>query len=158
MTPAAPQCVAVYRPPLITMVRPVTNGAPGGTLPQDNPVIVFRFASSEAADSIDLKSVAVTAIGPKPQSISRALNVSSLGNTASGSLADPNGRELALGDYQVVARICSNRGACSSSRVTVSVVSTWATPADSATIATTKSQRSGLIGLLLGAVKKLFQR
>jgi hypothetical protein len=48
-----------YRPPALALVQP----AAGGSVPQDRPVVVFRFAAGEPNDLIDVRSFAVAVDG-----------------------------------------------------------------------------------------------
>lgn len=102
-----------YRTPAIALVQPGN----GGTLPQDKPVAVFRFAQGEPADAVDVRSLVVTLDGAD---VTARFQV--VGNDAWGSLADPAAGPLNPGPHQVLARICSARGACGSASAVVSII------------------------------------
>jgi hypothetical protein len=97
--------VAAYRVPTIGLAQP--SGA--ALLPQDRPVVVFRFAPGEPNDPIDLASFTVSVDGHDQ---TRSFQVTA--SEAWGSLLGgvPRDSSAALGTRQVTARICSARGAC----------------------------------------------
>lgn len=108
---ASPQ-LAPYRTPVIALVQP----ASGGAVPKDKPVVVFRFAQGEPDDAIDAKSFAVSVDGVD---VTPGFQVA--GSEAWGSLIGALNEPLAAGIHQVIARICSARGACGSASASVSV-------------------------------------
>ncbi len=112
--PSPPQAplLAAYRTPVIALVEP----AGGGSVPQDRPVVVFRFAQGEPNDAIDARSFSVTIDGAD---ITRAFRIA--GGDAWGSLAGGSANPLAVGMHEVIARICSERGTCGSTTAPVAV-------------------------------------
>ena len=105
----APQ-IAPYKLPTIALVQPPS----GGTVPQDKPVVVFRFAQGEPADPIDVRSFTVMVDGEdRTRLFQLALLAAAApalpGGEAWGPLDD---RTVAEGSHEVSARICSSRGAC----------------------------------------------
>jgi hypothetical protein len=98
-----PPVVPPYRLPVIALAQPVT----GSALPQDKPVVLFRFAAGEATDPIDLGSFAVSVDGEN-----RTALFQMSGAEAWGPLTSEADR-IELGEHELVARICSSRGACS---------------------------------------------
>ncbi len=95
---------AAYRAPTIALVQP----AAGGVIPQDRPVVLLRFAAGEPNDPIDAASFVVTHAGEERTG---GFHVSAA--EAWGSLAPPvHGPALRLGSHFLDARICSVRGAC----------------------------------------------
>lgn len=142
--PPAPQAPPVagapYRAPMIALVQP----ANGGTLPQDKPVVVFRFSQGEAADPIDAGSLAVTVDGRDRTSLFRVTAAE-----AWGPIAD-DAPPLAAGPHQVTARICSTRGACAAVGATLIAV------ADPGGLSPPpQKRRDWLIDLVLQAARKL---
>lgn len=99
--------VAAYRVPTIALVQP----AGAATLPQDRPVVVFRFGPGEPNDPIDLASFAVTLDGGDRTQSFQVTGVEAWGSLA-GAAAVQSDSSLALGTHQISARICSARGAC----------------------------------------------
>jgi hypothetical protein len=109
--------LAPYRAPVLALVQPAT-----GTVTQDKPVVVFRFAQGEPTDPIDLASFAVSVDGENRTSLFQLATLPA--GEAWGPLADPRtaSRELAVGTHLVAARICSTRGACGAVNATVMVM------------------------------------
>jgi hypothetical protein len=106
-----PPAVSPYRLPVIALAQPAT----GSALPQDKPVVLFRFAAGEATDPIDLGSFAVSVDGENRTSLFQMSGAEAWGPLSSG--AD----RITLGEHEVVARICSARGACSTTIALVTV-------------------------------------
>lgn len=103
--------VAPYRAPVLALVQP----AEGGTVPQDRPVVVFRFAAGEPDDPIDLRSFAVSVDDRDRTALFRIA-----GNDAWGPLAAAPAT-IELGPHELEARVCSARGACASAKATITV-------------------------------------
>ena len=103
--------ILTYRPPRIALVQP----AVGGTLQQDRPAVVFRFTAGEAGDPLDVKSFAVSVDARDHTSSFQVSATEAWGLVAS----DPS--DLSIGAHQIAARICSLRGACSSTAATITV-------------------------------------
>lgn len=104
--------LAPYRTPVIALVQP----ASGGAVPQDKPLVVFRFAQGEPDDAIDAKSFTVSVDG-----VDATPGFQVVSGEAWGPLVGAVREPLAAGIHQVVARICSARGACGSASASVSV-------------------------------------
>lgn len=146
-TPQTPQ-IAAYRPPAIVLVQP----ADGGTIPQDKPVVAFRFAPGEPGDALDLSTFRVAADGVDQSNRFQLSASEAWGALVSSAPDEP----IAAGSHQVAARICSSRGACGETQATVSVVPPL-TPADSTGLRR-PSRRERVIDALLAAVKRLLQQ
>lgn len=124
--------LAPYRTPVIALVQPTS----GGAIPRDKPVVVFRLAQGEPSDGIDAKSLTVTVDGID---VTPAFQLA--GNDAWGSLAGAaSASPLDVGVHQVIARICSARGACGSVSAAVTIAAV-AQPTIAATEPTTKRGR-----------------
>lgn len=144
--PAPPPLSATYRQPTIALAQPPG----GGTLPQDKPVVVIRFAHGEPGDPLDLTSFRLTLDGEERTAL---FHVGAA--EAWGPLAAPeDGEPLAAGPHQLRARICSERGACASLAASIAVVPDPTAPAEPAATSG-KSRRDGLLELLLDAARKL---
>lgn len=112
--PAPPPPTATYRTPLLNLVQP----ASGGSVPQDKPVVVFRFAQGESDDQIDLRSFSVAVDG---RDVSAGFQIA--GSDAWGPLMPRSDAEpLAVGAHELSAQLCSARGACAIARATVTVM------------------------------------
>lgn len=137
--------IPAYRTPVIALVQP----SDGGTVPQDKPVIVFRFAQGEADDPIDMRSLSVVRDG-----IDITTGFQLTGFEAWGSIggAPPTGALLSLGAHQLVARICSARGACGTVNASVSIVAASASEQPGAAAPT---RRGRIIDFLIRSTKKL---
>ncbi|NUR35737.1 MAG: hypothetical protein HOQ30_17165 [Gemmatimonadaceae bacterium] len=146
---AVPQ-LAPYRTPVIALVQP----ASGGTVPQDKPVVVFRFAQGEPDDAVDAKSFAVSVDGVD---VTGGFQV--VGGEAWGSLADASpatgASPITPGAHQVIVRICSERGACGSASASVSVISSAQQSAILPSGNTAMSKRTRLLDLVIRATRKL---
>ena len=139
-----PAILPLYRTPVIALVQPPS----GGAVPQDKPVVIFRFAQGEAGDGVDVKSFGVTVDGVD---ITAAFQIA--GGDAWGSLAGlRRDVPLSLGVHGVVARICSERGACGTVSAAVSVAQ--GANADAPSTEAPK-RRDRLLDVLLRATKKL---
>lgn len=157
--PAAPQqpqlptptstVLAPYRAPVLALVQPAT-----GTVTQDKPVVVFRFAQGEPADPIDLASFAVSVDG---EDRTRLFQVAtgSAGGDAWGPLDPPGDEALTAGAHQVVARICSTRGACASAASAVIVMPPLVQPAGDAAPDEKKSRKRKVLDAVVGVGRKL---
>ncbi|MFN2399803.1 MAG: hypothetical protein ABR543_14380 [Gemmatimonadaceae bacterium] len=143
-SPDQPTTITPYRTPRIALVQP----APGGTLPQDKPVVVFRFTEGEPADAIDAASFRVSV-----DSHDRSSSFRVSAAEAWGSLAAPHpDSTIAPGLHQVAARICSSRGACAFVEVPVTIAATTPT---TPTATTRREKKRDLIELLIEAARKL---
>lgn len=135
--------LAPYRSPVIALVQP----ASGGAIPHDKPVVVFRFAQGEPNDGIDAKSLTVTVDGID---VTAAFQLA--GSDAWGSLAGAGASALDVGVHQVIARICSARGACGTVSAAV-MIAAVAQPTVAVTEPATK--RGRVIDFVIRATKKL---
>jgi hypothetical protein len=145
---ATPGMLAPYRAPLIALVQPA--GTAGGFVPQDRPVVVFRFAAGEADDPLDVRSLVVAVDGAD-----RTVLFQTSASEAWGALADDEAvrrGKLAAGAHRVAARICSARGACGSTEAQVLVVPGLVT--EKATAAD-ESRRRRVLGAVLGIARRL---
>lgn len=117
-------------------------------MPQDKPVVVFRFVEGEPGDAIDARSLSVTIDGAN---ITPAFRIA--GGDAWGSLTGVAGAAaLGAGAHQVFARICSERGACGS----VSAVVNAEPPVERTGAATAVTGRGGkLLDFLIRATRRL---
>jgi hypothetical protein len=55
-----PPAVPSYQPPVLALVQPAT----GGSVPQDRPVIVFRFAPGDSIDPVNAQLAITAAAAP----------------------------------------------------------------------------------------------
>jgi hypothetical protein len=143
-TPGPTSQIAAYRPPALALVQP----AVGGSVPQDRPVVVFRFAPGEPGDAIDARTFVATVDGRDRSALFQVA-----GGEAWGPLSvTPNdGRSgLILGPHQIWARICSVRGTCGEVNATITVAPV-ANPAN----APVAERKNTLIDFLLSAARKL---
>ena len=141
--------LAPYRVPVLALVQPAT-----GTVTQDQPVVVFRFAHGEPGDPIDLASFAVSVDG---EDRTRLFQVATgaAGGDAWGPLDTPGDGSLTVGAHQVVARICSTRGACASAASAVIVMPPLVQPAGDAAPDDKKSRKRKLLDAVIGVGRKL---
>lgn len=145
-SPAGLPALGSYRTPAIALVQP----ASGGTVPQDKPVVVFRFAQGEPDDHLDLRSFAVSIDG---RDVSAGFQI--VGSDAWGSLAPLQTDGLpSVGVHAVTARICSERGACATVNAAVSIAQDGNAVAPSTQ---GMKKRDRFIDALLRVTKKLLQ-
>ncbi len=142
-----PSTIAAYRAPVIALVQPPG----GGTIPEDKPVLVFRFASAEAEDPLDGTSLRVLVNG-----VDQTARFQSNSTEAWGSIGDATtaSASIELGPRQVVARICSVRGACAETAHLVTVVPSLTGNADD-TRSRAEGKKERVLDALLAAVRKL---
>lgn len=149
-----PATLAPYRAPFIALVQPaaVAGTAAGGFVPQDRPVVVFRFAAGEADDPLDVRSFMVAVDGVDRTTLFQTTMGQAWGPLAGGESVARG--QLAAGTHRVVARICSTRGACSAVESQVLVVPgpTNAAPSEKAG---SESTRRRLMGAVLSATRRL---
>jgi hypothetical protein len=143
--PATPPTLQAYHPPAIALVEPL----PDASVPQDRPIVVFRFAAGDSADPIDARSFVVTVDGKDRSALFEVV-----GDIASGPLAAPSDTEvaIAIGPHSLAARICSLRGTCGEVVAAVTIASSPAIAADQQ-VHTALIQT--LVELLLALVKRL---
>jgi hypothetical protein len=144
--PAGPQTaptppMASYRPPALALVQP----AAGGSVPQDRPVVVFRF-TQESGEAIDLGSFAVAVDG-----VDRTQRFQVTPTEAWGPLA-ALGDSRAVGPHTLAARVCSLRGACSEITAVVTVATSSSANAEGS-----DERRRSVVELLLDAARKLLR-
>jgi len=145
--PAQSPAVQPYRPPVIAVVQPIE----GGSLPQDKPVVMMRFAAGEAGDPIDARSFAVSVDGEDQTHLFQVSATEAWGPLSS------NPAELALGVHELAARICSTRGSCSSATAQVTVVKPAVAIAGAA-IGKPVTTKKRVIDALLGALRTLLRQ
>ncbi len=157
-----PPGIAAYRTPMIAMVQPTsttqTGVAPGGSVPQDRPVVVFRFLQGEATDPIDVASFSLTITGPglSASGENRTTLFQIATADAWGPLADLKASSLiAPGTYQVTARICSTRGACTTSTTPVTVTPAPMTPLSANAIDHPQGLTDKLLGFVWSGLRRL---
>ena len=134
------------RPPTIELAQP----ASGGTVPQDRPIIAFRFATGDSTDALDLSSLRVGVDGRE-----RTAEFRIMPNEAWGTVAPAagGGALLALGSHTVTARICTLRGICAATAATVEV-----TTACPGVPARPPGEGHGLLASLWRLLRKLIGR
>lgn len=135
----------LYRPPALALVQPPA----GGSVPQDRPIVVFRFAPGESGDPIDARSFSVTV---NTENRSALFQVAA--SEAWGPLAPAvpgHAPAIAPGAHRVAARICSVRGACAEVIAMVTVVASPSSIPEKASV----DRKRTLIDLLLLAARKL---
>ena len=131
-----------YHPPVLALAQPLN----GGSVPQDRPVIVFRFAPGDSADPVDARSFTITVDGKD-----RSAGFQSARDMIWGALSPPDEPSgVSAGPHTIVARICSIRGSCGDASATVTVIAA-ATEAN----APTTSRKRTVLDLLITALKKL---
>lgn len=133
-----------YRLPALALVQPPA----GGSVPQDRPTVVFRFAPGEASDPIDSRTFAVTVGGENRSALFQVAATEAWGPLAPAVAGQSP--VIALGAHRVAARICSVRGACAAVTAVVTVVPPIASSEKVAT-----DRKRSLLELLLLAVRKL---
>ena len=141
--------LAPYRAPVLALVQPAT-----GTVTQDKPVVVFRFAQGEPSDPIDLASFAVSVDGEDRTRLFQ-LATGASGGDAWGPLDSPGHDALTVGAHQVVARICSTRGACASAAGAVIVMPPLVQSASDAAPDDKRSRKRKVLDAVIGVGRKL---
>jgi hypothetical protein len=144
--PATQASVPAYRAPVIALVQP----ALGGTIPQDKPVVIFRFAPGELTDPLDARSFSVGIDGEDKTALFQVTF-----GEAWGPLSGGGEKPIGLGAHQVSARICSTRGACADATTTVTVVPCKTGASSAAPSAASRNRRERLLDLVLQAARKL---
>jgi hypothetical protein len=114
---AQPSTVASpYRSPTIALVQP----APGASIAQDKPVLVLRFAQGEPTDPLDVRSLTIAVNGIDRTALFQVGATEAWGPIAPMQTDGTPG--VQPGVHQLVARICSSRGACGAVATTVTVL------------------------------------
>lgn len=137
-----PASLGVYRPPSLVLIQPTG----GGSVPQDRPVIMFRFAAGDSTDPIEARSFAIAVDGKDRTALFQLAR-----DEAWGPLAPTEETSsLAPGAHVFSGRICSIRGACGEISGSVLVA---AAPVPQGK--TSPDRKRTLIDLLLTAAKRL---
>ena len=143
-----PTAVAPYRAPTIALVQP----PPGGTVPRDKPVVVFRFAHGEPSDPIDATSFRVAVDGTDRSALFQVSATEAWGPLGVAR-PEASADSLAVGAHQMEARICSSRGTCAITAATVTVMPAPVKPNP----ASPTDRKARLLDLLLTAAKRLIE-
>lgn len=143
---AADSALLTYRPPRIALVQP----AQGGVLQQDRPVVVLRFAAGEAGDPVDVRSFAISVDAKDKTNLFSVSATEAWGPIASAP------SDLSLGNHEIAARICSARGACSSTTSTISISRPIVAIADTASVKGVSKKRR-VVDALLNALRTLIK-
>lgn len=141
--------VAAFRAPVLALVQPLD----GGIVHQDRPVVVFRFATGDATDPIDVGSFVVTVDG-----IDRSRHFQRAAGEAWGTLAPvAHGDSLLLGAHRLNARVCTMRGACAAVLATINVLPALipATSDPAAPPGAGRSRKQRLLDAALNAARRL---
>ena len=132
-----------YHPPMLALAQPQN----GGSVPQDRPVVVFRFAPGDSTDAVDARSFTITVDGKE-----RSAGFQAAHDMVWGALAPPDEAPgLSAGAHAIVARICSVRGACGDVSATVMVTVAGAADAN----APAPNRKRTVLDLVLAALRKL---
>lgn len=148
-TPAPSAQLPAYRTPVLEIAQPPS----GGAVPQDKPIVVFRFAQGEPDDQLDLRSLSVTVDG---RDVTSGFQVG--GSEAWGSLSlRDNPAAIAIGVHDVSAQICSTRGACAIARAMVTVLPplVGGPPQSSTNAPATTSLKRRILDAALNATRRL---
>lgn len=140
-----PAALSPYQAPAIALAQPRS----GGTVPQDRPVVVFRFAAGEPTDPIDARSFAVSVDG---EDHTRLFQMTAA--EAWGPLTPP-AELIDVGRHEIVARICSARGACSTTSALITVEAAGPDAGDRAN--KTRRKKVQILDALLGALRTLLK-
>lgn len=144
--PSSAPPVAGSPAPVIALVEP----PPGGSVPSDKPVVLFRFAPGDSSDAIDARSFAIAVDGEDRTALFQVT-----ATEAWGALAPPGDDgtlALAPGVRRVAARICSVRGVCAERAEHVMVVAS-----DVAVGAAPIDRKRSFLELVLLALRKLIE-
>ena len=107
VTTAVPAVIAAYRAPALALVQPSASGG-ALTVPQDKPVVVFRFAQGEADDPVDAATFRVSVDGRDRTAlfqIAAGQAWGPLGEPSSGASSGTSAL-VSAGAHQVAARVC----------------------------------------------------
>lgn len=140
--PTTSATLPAFRPPVLALVQPASNAS----VPQDRPVIVFRFALGDSTDPVDAQSFRVSVDGKDRSRLFQIARDMSWGPLA----ATEDWASLFIGRHSVRARICSIRGACAEVSDSVSVAAATA-PTETPPGNRTRT----LIDVLFAALRKL---
>lgn len=139
---AQPPVANSYGPPRLALAYP----AAGASVPSDSPTVVFRYASAEASDPLDLRSLVVVVDGADRTSHFRAT-----ADAAWGPII--NGRGEGIRAHSVRARICTVRGVCAEVSAIVAVLGSAVVKDDSVT----KARRGKIIDVVLEMARRLLR-
>jgi hypothetical protein len=134
-----------YQAPVIALAQPLN----GGSVPQDRPVVVFRFSAGEATDPIDSRSFAVSVDGKDHTPLFQMTATEAWGPL---NAAD---QHIGIGRHEVVARICSARGACSTTTALITVGA--AGPGNGSGEGNKQGKKMQMLDALLGALRTLLK-
>jgi hypothetical protein len=157
--PAPPSAtLAPYRAPVIALVQPAPFGTAGlttgaGSVPQDRPVVVFRFAAGEPDDPLDVGSFVVAVGGADRTALFQTTASQAWGPLASAEQLARG--ELTAGVHRVVARICSTRGTCATAEAQLLVVPGVVGPAATDETKPAHSGARRVLRVVLSATRKL---
>ena len=133
-----------YNAPSLALVQP----SPGGSVADDRPVIFFRFAPGETADPIDLGSFSIAVDGRDRTALFRIVAPDSWGPLGANGIVEP-------GPHDVVARICSARGACAVVETRVIATTAPTAGASDGDVSGGTDRRKRVIDVLLTVARKL---
>jgi hypothetical protein len=119
-------------------------------MPQDVPVLAFRFSAADGSDPLDLGSLRVTLDRRDTTPLFRTTPNESFASLPAGTPSAPG---VASGPHMVSGRICSLRGACATVTATVHVVGI--APAEPPTASKTSVGPNGLLGVLVKLTRKV---
>ncbi len=136
-----------YRAPTIVVAAP----ADGTPLPEDKPVAVLRFMSGEPTDPIDALSFSVAVDGKDKTALFQAAQ-----GEAWGPLTAPN-ETLNPGQHELVARICTSHGACTTVKATVTIVASASGLPVAAAKAESKQKKARILDAVVQAIRVLFR-
>jgi hypothetical protein len=142
---AAQTGVVPYRPPAIALVQPQD----GGTVYQDRPIVIMRFAVGEASDPVDARSFTIDVDGTDRTKLFQVTSAEAWGPLASNV---GNESTVTVGPHHINARICSSRGACAMAQAMVSIIPV-ATHTDAHTIGRSLHQK--LLDAALSAARRI---
>jgi hypothetical protein len=136
-----------YRAPSLIVAAP-----PDGTpLPEDKPVAVLRFMSSEPTDPIDALSFSVAVDGKDKTALFHAN-----AGEAWGPLVAPD-ETLTPGQHQLAARICTSHGACTTANATVTIVASDSGLQVAAAKTGSKQKKAKILDAIVQAIRVLFR-
>jgi hypothetical protein len=136
-----------YHAPTILIAAP----AAGTALPEDRPVAVLRFVSTEPTDPIDALSFSIAVDGKDKTGLFQATQ-----GEAWGPLVEPN-ETLASGQHELVARICTSHGACGIAKATVTVVASPSGLPLGAAKAEPKQKKGKILDAIMQAIRVLLR-
>lgn len=145
VTGQSPVALPTYQLPVIALAQPLS----GGAVQQDKPVVVFRFAAGEQGDPIDARSFAMSVDGRDRTSLFQMTVAEAWGPLISAA------ETINLGRHELVARICSARGACSMTTATIAVSA--AGLSSDAPASKNQQKKTRILDALLGALRTLLK-